>query len=84
LLTDIVMPDGLSGRKLADRLQSEDPQLRVIYTSGYTAGQAGEALADVEERNFLPKPYRPSTLLRIVRECLDQRGPSANSAQQAA
>jgi PAS domain S-box-containing protein len=84
LLTDIVMPDGLSGLKLADRLQSEDPQLRVIYTSGYTAGQAGEELAQVEERNFLPKPYRPNTLLRIVRECLDHPGPSANPAQQAA
>jgi two-component system cell cycle sensor histidine kinase/response regulator CckA len=80
LLTDIVMPDGLSGLKLAHRLQSEDPRLRVIYTSGYTAGQASEELAQVEERNFLPKPYRPHTLLRIVRECLDHPGP----AQQAA
>jgi PAS domain S-box-containing protein len=84
LLTDIVMPDGMTGRKLADRLQREDPRLRVIYTSGYTAGQAAEELANVEERHFLPKPYRPNTLLRIVRECLDHPGPCATSAQQAA
>jgi two-component system, cell cycle sensor histidine kinase and response regulator CckA len=84
LLTDMVMPDGLTGRKLADRLQSEDPHLRVIYTSGYTAGLPGTELANVDERNFLPKPYRPNTLLRVVRECLDYPGPSANSSRQAA
>jgi two-component system cell cycle sensor histidine kinase/response regulator CckA len=83
LLTDIVMPDGLSGRKLADRLRSEDPRLRVIFTSGYTAGQAGTELANLEERHFLPKPYRPNTLLRVVRECLDHP-PSADPAREAA
>jgi CheY-like chemotaxis protein len=84
LLTDIVMPDGLTGRKLADRLQREDPRLRVIFTSGHTAGQPGTELANVEERNFLPKPYRPATLLQIVRDCLDQPCASANASEQAA
>jgi two-component system, cell cycle sensor histidine kinase and response regulator CckA len=84
LLTDMVMPDGWSGRKLAGQLQSEDPRLRVLYTSGYTAGQAGMELASVEARNFLPKPYRPNTLLSVVRECLDHSGSSANASQQAA
>jgi two-component system cell cycle sensor histidine kinase/response regulator CckA len=84
LLTDMVMPDGFTGRKLADRLQSEDPRLRVIFTSGYTAGQRGTELANVNERNFLPKPYRPNTLLQVVRQCLDYPGPAADSAQKAA
>jgi PAS domain S-box-containing protein len=82
LLTDMVMPDGVTGNKLADLLQSEDPRLRVIFTSGYTAGQRGTELANVKDRNFLPKPYRPNTLLSVVRECLDQAG--AHSAQEAA
>jgi PAS domain S-box-containing protein len=84
LLTDMVMPDGWSGRKLADQLQREDPRLRVLYTSGYTAGQAGLGLSHVEERNFLPKPYRPNTLLQVVRDCLDHSGASSNAAQKAA
>jgi len=84
LLTDIVMPDGFSGRMLADRLRSEDPNLRVIYTSGYTAGVPGTELANMEQHNFLPKPYRPATLLQIVRECLDQPCASANTSQKAA
>jgi two-component system, cell cycle sensor histidine kinase and response regulator CckA len=84
LLTDMVMPDGFTGSKLAHQLQSEDPRLRVIFTSGYTAGQRGTELANVNERNFLPKPYRPNTLLQVVRACLDYPGPSANAAQKAA
>jgi DNA-binding NtrC family response regulator len=78
------MPDGFSGRMLADRLRSEDPNLRVIYTSGYTAGVPGTELANMEQHNFLPKPYRPATLLQIVRECLDQPCASANTSQKAA
>jgi two-component system, NtrC family, sensor kinase len=84
LLTDIVMPDGLTGRMLADRLRSEDPRLRVIYTSGYTAGLPGTELANVEEQNFLAKPYRPATLLQVVRNCLDQPCRSGHTAQKAA
>jgi CheY-like chemotaxis protein len=84
LLTDIVMPDGLTGRKLADRLRSEDPGLRVLYTSGFSAGQPGTELANVEARSVLPKPYQPSTLLQVVRECLDRPCAAAGSAQKAA
>jgi two-component system NtrC family sensor kinase len=84
LLTDIVMPDGMTGRMLADRLRSEDPRLRVIYTSGYSAGVPGTELANLEEQNFLAKPYRPATLLQVVRECLDQPCASAHTSQKAA
>jgi two-component system cell cycle sensor histidine kinase/response regulator CckA len=84
LLTDIFMPDGLTGQKLAEQLRSEDPRLRVIFTSGYTAGIPGTELANIEPRSFLPKPYRPATLLRIVRECLDQPVSARSAARQAA
>ncbi|HEX4121283.1 MAG TPA: response regulator [Verrucomicrobiae bacterium] len=72
LLTDMVMPDGLTGRKLAERLTNEEPGLRVVYTSGYSAGMPGTELANIEESHFLAKPYRPSMLLEVVRRCLDQ------------
>jgi len=79
LLTDMVMPDGLTGRKLAERLTQEDPRLRVIFTSGYTAGMPGADLDDVAEGHFLPKPYRPATLLQVVRDCLDSPVPQCAS-----
>ena len=71
LLTDMTLPDGMTGFKLAEQLRIEAPALRVIYTSGHAAGVPGTQLADVEERQFLAKPYRPSKLIEIVRNCLD-------------
>jgi hypothetical protein len=45
--------------------------LKVIYTSGYSPGMAGKDLALLEGFNFLPKPYPPTRLAELVRECLD-------------
>jgi CheY-like chemotaxis protein len=73
LLTDIVMPGGLSGRQLAENLLAKNPALRVLYTSGYTPGMAGQDLALLEGHAFLAKPYEPATLVQRVRECLDGR-----------
>jgi PAS domain S-box-containing protein len=75
LLTDIVMPDGISGRDLAERLQAEDSQLKVLYTSGYSRDIVGKDFMLHEDISFLPKPYRPAALARAVRECLDGRTP---------
>jgi two-component system, cell cycle sensor histidine kinase and response regulator CckA len=69
LLTDIVMPR-MSGRELADRLLKLQPDLKVIYISGYTdevligKGRHPDAL-------FLQKPLRPDTLVAKVRALLD-------------
>jgi two-component system, cell cycle sensor histidine kinase and response regulator CckA len=76
LLTDMVMPEGVSGRQLAERLQADDPGLKVIYTSGYSPGMAGKDIALLEGFNFLAKPYPPSRLALVVRECLDGKRPS--------
>jgi CheY-like chemotaxis protein len=71
LLTDMTMPDGMTGCELAERLRIDAPNLRVIYSSGHIAGVPGTELAHVDERHFLAKPYRPSKLVEIVRTCLD-------------
>jgi CheY-like chemotaxis protein len=71
LLTDMVMPGGISGRQLAEHLQKDAPSLKVIYTSGYSPGMAGNDIALLEGFNFLAKPYPPSRLAQVVRECLD-------------
>ena len=66
LLTDIVMP-GMSGRELAARLQQSRPDLKVLYTSGYTDDVA--ALRDIQTNGpgFIQKPYSPESLARQVR-----------------
>ena len=73
LLTDMVMPGGMSGRQLAERLQQDEPGLKVIYTSGYSPGMAGKDIALLEGFNFLAKPYPPRKLAQAVRESLDEK-----------
>jgi CheY-like chemotaxis protein len=70
LLTDLVMPEGLNGHDLALQLRQRNPALKVIYTSGYSAGVVGN---DLERSGdfFLQKPYRPPALAELVRHCLD-------------
>ncbi|HEX2100559.1 MAG TPA: PAS domain-containing protein, partial [Candidatus Synoicihabitans sp.] len=68
LLTDLVMPEGISGRELAEQLVPEKPRLGVIYMSGYSPEIAGRGLVLNEGVNFLPKPYEPERLTEVVRE----------------
>ncbi|MBY0494300.1 MAG: response regulator [Cyanobacteria bacterium] len=71
VLTDIVMPGGMSGRELVDRLLKITPGLRVIFTSGYATDFAGNELVLKERQWFLQKPSRPATILAAVRSALD-------------
>ena len=71
VLTDVIMPGGVSGRDLAERLRTTAPGLKVIYMSGYTGELAGRGLELREGVNFLQKPFGPAPLLRCVRGCLD-------------
>ena len=70
LLTDMVMPEGMSGRELAQELKARKPELKVIYTSGYSSDVMG-AEAELRDVKFLQKPYPPPRLAQTVRECLD-------------
>jgi len=71
LLTDLVMPAGVSGQKLARQIQAEKPGLKVIFTSGYSPEIAGRELELRSGENFLQKPCSPDQLLETVRRCLD-------------
>jgi CheY-like chemotaxis protein len=70
LFTDMVMPGGMTGRELADRLLREEPRLQVIYSTGYSMDLAASGLNLVEGVNFLPKPYDATTLGRAVKKSL--------------
>ena len=68
LLTDIVMPDGMTGRDLAEKVQAEKPSLKVIYTSGYSSDIVGRDFVLREGLNYLQKPFVPQKLARAVRK----------------
>jgi len=71
LLTDLVMPGGINGKELGERLLNEDPKLKVIYASGYSAEVAGKDFPLEEGVNFLTKPFQAFKLAQIVRNNLD-------------
>jgi two-component system cell cycle sensor histidine kinase/response regulator CckA len=72
LVTDIIMPEGLSGRELAARLQTEKAALKIVYISGYNAEFSKDELVDLGKGiNFLQKPFGGRQLLETVRQSLD-------------
>ena len=73
VLTDLVMPDRINGRELAEKLWKERPNLKVIFTSGYSADVVGKEFVLQGSLNYLQKPYQPNTLALAVRECLDSK-----------
>ena len=69
VLTDMVMPE-MSGRMMVDWLKAGNPEVKILFTSGYTeCGRGGEIDPDID---FIPKPYTPTNLLRKVREVIDR------------
>jgi len=70
LLTDMVMPEGMTGRELAEELKNRKPDLKVVYTSGYSSDVMGGDLG-LRDTMFLQKPYPPPLLAKTVRDCLD-------------
>ena len=75
LLTDMVMPDGISGLQLADKLKAQNPGLKVIFTTGYSAELMGKDFKIKEGVNFLQKPYPPQKLVQTVRNGLASEEP---------
>jgi two-component system cell cycle sensor histidine kinase/response regulator CckA len=71
LLTDLVMPDDLTGPEIARKMLEEKPALKVVYTSAYSREITGEMFKAQEEIQFLPKPYHPEKLAETVRQALD-------------
>jgi signal transduction histidine kinase len=71
LLTDMIMPEGMSGMELAQRLVTVRPNLKIIIASGYSMDELDNDF--VRERNalFIQKPYTHITLPQAVRDCLD-------------
>jgi PAS domain S-box-containing protein len=75
IVTDVVMPE-MGGRELAEKARALDPNLRILFSSGYTS-DAMENSQLLEERTyFLPKPYTMMMLADKIREVLDEPTPA--------
>jgi PAS domain S-box-containing protein len=72
LLTDVVMPK-MGGRELAEKLAETHPQMKVLFTSGYTDDSVVRHGVIEEGTNFIQKPYTPTGLAFKVRSILDAK-----------
>ncbi len=70
LLTDVIMPK-MNGRKLADKITNLRPEIKVLFTSGYTQNVIAHHGVLDEKVEFLAKPYSLDALATRVREVLD-------------
>ncbi|MBR0758139.1 PAS domain S-box protein [Bradyrhizobium jicamae] len=71
LFTDVIMP-GLNGRQLADELSKIRPDLKVLFTSGYTENAIIHHGRLDEGVLLLPKPYRKSEMAAMIRKALGE------------
>jgi PAS domain S-box-containing protein len=70
LLTDVVMPGGISGYELASQAERSRPGIKVLFTSGYTELAANE-LQKSRKGPLISKPYAKRDLGRAIRSVLD-------------
>ncbi len=71
LLTDLMMPDGMTGKELGQQLLQENPKLKVVYMSGYSAEIVAKDFPLQEGVNFLIKPFQTQHLSQTIRQHLD-------------
>jgi PAS domain S-box-containing protein len=76
-ILDVIMPK-LGGPGAATRLSARFAQIRVLFTSGYSA--ESEQVPDGARQRYLQKPYSPTTLARLVRQILDEPAAATRSS----
>ncbi len=70
LMTDVVMPQ-MGGRELSERFAVIYPQMRILFTSGYTDDAVVRHGVIEAGTNFIQKPFTPDALAHKVRAILD-------------
>lgn len=75
VVTDLVMPGGMTGVELAEQLTRTTPELKVLITSGYSSEIIGSDSPLDRGVPFLSKPYQPSRLLMFVHQTLCDPSP---------
>jgi len=75
VITDIIMPV-IGGKVMAEWMRATYPDLKILFTSGYTDETVNQSGMEEPDIAFLPKPYSPGILARKVREILDTPQPS--------
>ena len=77
LVTDLVMPGGISGKALADRLRAREPDLPVVFISGYSEEAIAEKGVFPPSTAIVKKPFLPAELLEAMAQAVAERASAA-------
>ena len=69
----MVMPEGVTGLELAEKLRSEKPQLKVIISSGYSTEISMQGVPTDAGYVYLPKPSPSAAIAATIRDCLGKK-----------
>ena len=81
VFTDVVMTGGMNGREIVEQIWRENPGMKVVFSSGYSAEKLGKDFRLDPGIVYLQKPYLPQILVKTVRDCLDAVSPPAKADQ---
>jgi nitrogen-specific signal transduction histidine kinase/ActR/RegA family two-component response regulator len=73
LLTDLILPDGMTGNVLAGILKQSKPGLKILYTSGYNAERLAKEFQPGAPVNLIQKPFHAHKLVEMVFETLNAK-----------
>ena len=82
LLTDVILPNGISGVKVAEQARSLYPEIAILFSSGYTQNALKADDRFKEGMNLLTKPFHLNTLALTVRKVLDCAKPHGENTNQ--
>jgi two-component system, cell cycle sensor histidine kinase and response regulator CckA len=73
LMSDMVMPGGMTGLELTNKLREKNPNLKVIIVSGYSSEGIPKDLIASRQIVTVQKPYQLESLSIVIRECLNRK-----------
>ena len=71
MIMDVIMPR-MNGKEAFAAIARTNPELKVLFTSGYPPEDVNSKGIRFDEDNFLPKPAAPLTLLKMAQQLLSQ------------
>ncbi|MCK4709891.1 MAG: response regulator, partial [Gammaproteobacteria bacterium] len=72
IFSDIVMPGGMNGYELAEKVSKEYPEIKILLSSGYTGNTTSVANQNTYKNQFIKKPYTRQDVANRVRASIDE------------